>query len=236
MTEPDPVPRPFWARLASTLGHPLLMPVVLLSGLFLSVPGLDHFPGAFFYLLLLLVVNTLAPSISLFMLYRRGVISDLEIRSPKERVLPFGLVGAYFVLTYAWVHWGAAGAEIPLPYHRMLLGLSGAILLGVLITPRFKISMHMLALGGVWGAWLGSGGLDRAGRLAQGLLHFGWEVVELHRGLFWREMALLTLPVLAAGWVGSARVALGVHRSVEVYVGWGLGALWMALIMAFNLN
>jgi hypothetical protein len=118
----------------------------------------------------------------------------------------------------------------------MLLGLSGAILLGVLITPRFKISMHMLALGGVWGAWLGRGGLDRAGRLAQGLLHFGWEVVELHRGLFWREMALLTLPVLAAGWVGSARVALGVHRSVEVYVGWGLGALWMALIMAFNLN
>jgi membrane-associated phospholipid phosphatase len=118
----------------------------------------------------------------------------------------------------------------------MLLGLSGAILLGVLITPRFKISMHLLALGGVWGAWMGSGGLDRAGRLAQGLLHFGWEVVELHRGLFWREMALLTLPVLAAGWVGSARVALGVHRPVEVYVGWGLGALWMALIMAFNLN
>lgn len=235
MTQVQPATRPFWARLASTVGHPLLMPVVLLWGLYHGVPGLDHYPGAFFYILLLLVVNTLAPAVSLFMLYKRGVISDLEIRLPHERVLPFGLVGAYFALTYAWVHWGAAGSEIPYPYHRMLLGLTGAIMLGVLITPRFKISMHMMALGGVWGAWAGSGGFTRASLHVLELWHSGWEPgMAAHGGLLLRDMAFLTLPLLAAGWVGSARLALGVHRPVEVYVGWAVGAVWMAIILAFK--
>ncbi len=226
---PAVVPRrPLWAKLFSTVFHPLLMPLFLLVGLYAFAPGLGGYPGAFYYLLILLVVNTLAPAISLFLLYRRGVIADLEIRNPGQRMLPFALVGAYYVLTYGWVHYGDLASVIPLPYHRMLLGLAGSIFLGVLITRWFKISMHMLAVGGVLGAWAGAGVFEPLvrswqGSVWMGLPKVGWAGV-------WTDGTLLLLVagLLVSGTVGSARMALQVHRPSEVYIGWGTGMAWMA--------
>jgi len=204
------------------------MPLVLLVGLYGFAPGLWGYPGAFYYLLILLIVNTLAPTISLYLLYRRGVISDLEIRNPRQRMVPFALVGAYYVLTYGWVHFGDLASVIPLPYHRMLLGLAGSIFLGVLITRWFKISMHMLAVGGVLGAWAGSGVFEPLVRSWQGSAWLG--AVGAEGGEVWANGTLLLLAggLLVSGTVGSARMALQVHRPSEVYIGWWVGMAWMA--------
>ena len=53
--------RPLWARLVSTVLHPLVMPLVTLILLFYFDLHLRTMPGVFLYLGLVVLVNTLAP-------------------------------------------------------------------------------------------------------------------------------------------------------------------------------
>ena len=64
---------------------------------------LKHRIGLSYFLFVLLLINTLAPAVSLWMLQRRGFISDLDIRSRKERPWPFLLVLAYYTMAYLLV-------------------------------------------------------------------------------------------------------------------------------------
>ena len=85
------------AKLVSAVLHPLCMPLLTLAMLLSEDGYLQHRMGLFSYLFVLLLINTLAPAASLWMLQRRGFISDLDIRSRKERPWPFLLVLAYYI-------------------------------------------------------------------------------------------------------------------------------------------
>ena len=71
---------PFWARFVSTVFHPFVMPTVTLVLLFLSDGYLHSMPHVFVYMLVVVLVNTVAPALSLYLLYRRGVVETLEER------------------------------------------------------------------------------------------------------------------------------------------------------------
>jgi membrane-associated phospholipid phosphatase len=191
--------RPWWARIISTVLHPLVMPMLTLVLLFAFDPYLRTMPGVFVYLLLVVVVNTAAPAISLFVLYRKGFLSDLEIAKRSERTLPFLIVLAYFVLTYVLLVTGET-LYIPAVYLSTWVGLIASIALALLITKRFKISMHMLGQGGLLGT-----------------------VMAVQNVHFESNFELNAILVLLAGAVGWARIRLGVHRHVEVYSGYLLG-------------
>ena len=103
---------------------------------------------------MVVLVNTLAPAISIFVLHRRGMLSDLDIRNRKERSLPFFIVLAYFIMTYILLVTSPA-IFIPLIYLDMWMGLMASIGLALAITSRFKISMHMLGQGGTLGTIMG---------------------------------------------------------------------------------
>lgn len=191
--------RPWWARIVSTVLHPLVMPLVTLVLLFAFDPYLRTMPGVFVYLLLVVVVNTVAPAISLFVLYRKGVLSDMEIAKRSERTLPFLIVLAYFILTYVLLVTGDT-MYIPSIYLSTWMGLIVSIALAIVITKRFKISMHMLGQGGALGALLA--------------------VQNIH---FESHFELNVVLLLLAGTLGWARIRLGVHRHIEVYTGYLLG-------------
>jgi hypothetical protein len=126
-------------------------------------------------------------------------LSDLDIRNRRERTLPFVIVLAYFVMTYVLLVVSPA-LYIPLIYLDMWMGLMAAIGLALLITRWFKISMHMLAQGGVLGTVMA--------------------VQAIQMVPVWQLNAVL---MFIAGWVGFARIHMGVHRHVEVYSGYLLG-------------
>lgn len=191
--------RPWWARIVSTVLHPLVMPLVTLVLLFAFDPYLRTMPGVFVYLLLVVVVNTVAPAISLFVLYRKGVLSDMEIAKRSERTLPFLIVLAYFILTYVLLVTGDT-MYIPSIYLSTWMGLIVSIALAIVITKRFKISMHMLGQGGALGALMA--------------------VQNIH---FESHFELNVVLLLLAGTLGWARIRLGVHRHIEVYTGYLLG-------------
>ena len=191
--------RPLWARLVSTVLHPLVMPLVTLILLFYFDLHLRTMPGVFLYLGLVVLVNTLAPAISLYVLYKRGVLSDLELEQRGERTLPFVIVLAYFVLTYILLITGDT-MYIPPVYLSTWMGLMASIAIALVITKRFKISMHMLGQGGTLGT-----------------------VMAVQTLRFEPPFGLNAVLILLAGAVGWARIRMGLHRHIEVYTGYMLG-------------
>jgi hypothetical protein len=175
------------------------MPTVTLVLLFLSDGYLRSMPHVFVYMLVVVLVNTVAPALSLYLLYRRGHLSDLEIRSRGERTLPFVIVLAYFALTYILLITSPA-LYVPFVYLDMWMGLMASLAIALVITRWFKISMHMLGQGGALGSIMGLQALQ---------LIPNWE--------------LNAILLLIAGFVGFARIELAVHRHVEVYCGYLLG-------------
>lgn len=172
------------------------MPLYTLGLLFFSDPLLHLHPAAFIYLLVVMLINTIAPAISLYVMYRRGVIDDLDIRSRGQRPLPFLVVLAYYVLTWFVVSGGDNATFMPHAYLGLLLGLIAAIGGAIVITCAFKLSMHGMGTGGCLGALVGVQ-----------CLHFSPSVT-LNMGL-----------ILLCGLVGWSRIALGVHSHREVYAG-----------------
>ena len=188
-----------WTKWISGILHPLLMPLVTLVLVFGMDPYLQSLPEAFVYMGVVVLVNTLAPAVSIFVLYRRGLLSDLDIRNRKERSLPFFLELAYFIMTYVLLV-TSPSIFIPLIYLDMWMGLMVSIGLALAVTRRFKISMHMLGQGGTLGTIMG--------------------VQAVNGAPMWELNAVL---IFLAGWVGFARIKMGVHRHIEVYTGYLLG-------------
>ena len=188
-----------WTKWISGILHPLLMPLVTLVLVFGMDPYLQSLPEVFVYMGVVVLVNTLAPAVSIFVLYRRGLLSDLDIRNRKERSLPFFLVLAYFIMTYVLLV-TSPSIFIPLIYLDIWMGLMVYIGLALAVTRRFKISMHMLGQGGTLGTIMG--------------------VQAVNGAPMWELNAVL---IFLAGWVGFARIKMGVHRHIEVYTGYLLG-------------
>ena len=195
------------AQTVSGVLHPLCMPLLTLGLLMLTDGYLMHRLGLFAYLFVLLLINTVAPAISLWLLKRRGVISDLDIRKRSERPWPFLLVLAYYLMAYVLVVQSTAVA-VPVFYQQVLLSLVVAIASAWVVTWKAKISMHMLAQGGMLAVYLHVAMMDHT-----------WD-------LNWVSVLLLS-----AGLVGWSRLRLGAHTKAEVYSGFALGLLtvWITL-------
>ncbi len=200
--------RPLWARLASAVFHPFLMPLFTLATLFAVDEVLREQPAMFLYFAFILVVNTVGAAISLYLMYRRGMIGDLDIRNRRERWLPFTVVLVYYVMTLVVLESGDA-VHTPQMYVGMLRGVVAAIATAIVITQRFKLSMHLLGVGGLVGAVF-----------AAGQIHFT------------PHLSALAAWIFIAGLVGAARLALRVHREEEVYAGfvWGAVVVYLAVM------
>ena len=196
-----------FAQTVSGILHPLCMPLLTLGLLVLTDGYLVHRLGLFTYLFVLLLINTVAPAISLWLLKRRGVISDLDIRNRSDRPWPFLLVLAYYLMAYVLVVQSTA-VVVPVFYKQVLLSLVVAIASAWVVTWRAKISMHMLAQGGILAVYLHVAMMDHS-----------WD-------LNWVSVLLLS-----AGLVGWSRLRLGAHTPAEVYSGFALGLLtvWITL-------
>lgn len=200
--------RPLWARAVSAVFHPFLMPLFTLVTLFAVDEVLHQQPAMFLYFAFILLVNTLGAAVSLYLMYRRGVIGDLDIRDRRERWLPFTVVLVYYLMTLFVLESGDAVHTPPL-YVGMLRGVVAAIATAIVITQRFKLSMHLLGVGGLVGAVF-----------AAGQIHFT------------PHLSALALWIFIAGLVGASRLALRVHREEEVYAGflWGAVVVYLAVM------
>lgn len=200
------------ARAISVLLHPILMPVVALWAALHLDPHLSYFlpPQArIFTLGIVVVMSVVFPTISMLLLRRAGVISSLEMPTREERIAPFVLMLIYYGMTYYMLRQTRLDGTVL----ALFAGVMLALLLTTLITFRWKISVHLVGVGGLVGTVAGISAMH-----GEGLL-------------FW-----LAISVLLAGVLATARLLTGSHVPAQVYAGGVLGFLCTYGCLAFDIS
>jgi hypothetical protein len=198
------------AQVISVVFHPLWMPIAT----YLVILALDPFiyvhQSVFSFLLFILIINTLAPGISVAIMVKRKMVTSLEIKNRKERLAPFILVLLYYILAYILIR--VKGIQVPEEIMSLLSALIFSLLVAMLVSLRMKISVHLMAQGAIAGVLI-----------ALSIKH--------NLGL----SAAVSLAVLIAALVAWARLKLEVHSLKEVYAGYLTGAIIQFVFLFYGL-
>ncbi|MBA4166977.1 MAG: phosphatase PAP2 family protein [Chitinophagaceae bacterium] len=207
----EPQPIRFLAKAISVFAHPMLVPLYVTCFLLFVHPllfaGYGH--AAKLKLLATVFVNlTMLPAITVFLCWRLKFIDSIFLNTQKERIIPL----AAAMIFYFWCWFVLRNfTEIPVLFRQFLLGSFITIIMAWMANIYFKISLHALAMGG--------------------LFCFIWLVVFDFEG---GSAGYIAMAAVIAGLVCTSRLVLGVHRPFEVYAGFILGALSQVLALWFN--
>lgn len=189
------------AQFISQFLHPIFMPIITLAIIFyynpyvvFNIPKNTH--SAIFAIVA--VYTILIPLLSSILLKKLNFIESLEMESSNERRLPFLISGfSFFFCCFMLQKYPAL---ILLSF--VVLGASIAMLLTIIINFRYKISAHMIGIGGLVGTLTG---------------------LDILLGVDYRF--LIVLFIFISGILGSARLLLGAHKPGQVYLGFMIGFL-----------
>ena len=194
------------AVLVSYVFHPLWTPLIVLGLLWSVDPWLRMQPAVMTYVASVMLINAVAPAVSLYVLHRRSVLGDLEVSDRSERTLPFLIVLFYQAL--GWFALTRPGVYLPPELLGLVVAMMAALVLALIVNRRIKLSMHLMANGGGFGAM--------------------WAFNQLH-GLGLE--AWLPLGFLLAGIMGWSRMAMGVHTPRELALGFLVGFTMMRAVV-----
>ncbi|MCC5936382.1 MAG: PA-phosphatase [Lunatimonas sp.] len=188
------------AWILSVVFQPLLMPSLIVAILMYLVPEATATPASARWSLLLLVGLTtcVVPLISMVGMRLTYSIDSFHLPDRQQRVIPFSLVTVFYGMTAAFFYFRLNVDQL-ITYTLVLVTLCLVIL--TVITFFWKISAHATALSGV-------------------LAILCVLMIRYDSGpLFYPFLA----SIVAMGAVGSARLALNVHRPAEILGGFLLG-------------
>ena len=214
------------AQVISILFHPVFMPVYAFY-LYIQIkhPAVLLFQTevgqpAFNYVLLVLIsLIVVIPMMSMMVMYRSGIISSFRIPERKERLPVLFLLFFYYGLTYFIlknandVNYNFIGPFLSFMFSGVILSL-----IAFLITFKWKISLHSIAIGAMTGGFLS---------LATVFYPFFNA-----RDFFYINSGLLIL----MGLVGTARLIERDHQLYEVIFGLTIGLIVSFFTIYFNLG
>ncbi|MEX1131847.1 MAG: hypothetical protein WEC15_01355 [Flavobacteriales bacterium] len=200
------------AHTISILLHPLFMPVLALWTAMQLDPHLSYFLPAqaqWFTLGMVTMMGVVFPLSCMLLLRRAGLITSLEMPHRQERIAPFVMTLIYYGMTYYLLRQTRLDGTVLSLFSGAML----ALLFTTFITMRWKISVHLVGIGGLAGTIAG--------------------IAELHSMpmLFW-----LACSILLAGLLGTARLLTGSHVPAQVYAGGVLGFACTYACIALGLS
>ncbi|HMQ75136.1 MAG TPA: hypothetical protein PKE21_01755 [Flavobacteriales bacterium] len=204
--------RPLAQALSIAL-HPVVMPLLTLVLAFRLDPHISFFlppPVQWFTFGMVAVMTIVFPVSSTVLLWRSGAISGLTMPLREERIVPLLMTMLYLGMCLYLLH---RGPHHPATY-ALFTGVLLAVALTLVVTLRWRISAHMVGIGGLLGALSG---------------------LQLLHGTF-APLELAVLIVLA-GALGSARLLVGGHTAGQVAAGTVLGFLstWTCVVLGIRL-
>jgi hypothetical protein len=186
------------SKFISIILHPIFMPLLALHLTLETLPSVAFAISKYLNYIYGIVIccTIIFPLLSIFFLMSKGRVNSLEMSNHKERSLPL-------FITVIWMSLGVFMLSNILFYAPILKAeIIGAILIiifAAIISKFWKISLHLLAIGGVVGVFI-------ALQLIEGgVLH------------------LLLIFILLSGILGVARIAQKAHNHTQVYLGFLLG-------------
>ncbi|MGE4586542.1 MAG: phosphatase PAP2 family protein [Mangrovibacterium sp.] len=181
----------------SILFHPLIIPtlaflLLMNSGFYFA---LLPFRAKQTILLVVFLSTFLLPLTSLALL-RLNPLKKTDLSKSQDRIIPLLVSTLFYYLGYILL----GKLEVYPVYRLFLISSILIVLLMMIISIRWKISIHMAAIGGLTGA-----------------------VIALSLRLQLNSSLLLTGLVGIAGLLGTARLVLKRHNPLQVYAGFFIG-------------
>lgn len=178
--------------------HPLLMPTIGIMIMMFTDSYVSFIPfQAKKMMILLTAIGTFVlPALLIPLFIMQGKISNIELDERKERIYPLALISIFYLLTFILF------LRIPVfsLVHAFMLGVLLSVAAAFFISLKWKISTHMIGIGGIAALVL--------------VLSFK---LDLH--LIYPLIGV----IIAAGIIGSSRIYLDAHTEGEVYGGFAVG-------------
>ena len=197
-----------FSKILSLVFHPVLMPTyAILLLLYFSKVFSQFMPieQKTHLINLTLIFTLLLPLLGVFLLKKLKIVSSIYMENQKERKWPLLIaISSYYLLfrmfEFLYIH--------PIII-KLVLGAILILFLAVIISNFWKISLHMLGIGGVFGAFLA------------------------FQYLFGGKLFLIILLLLCSGLVAYARINENAHTLKQVYLGFLVGTCAEFLIFYF---
>ncbi|MDP6909093.1 MAG: hypothetical protein QF371_06285 [Flavobacteriales bacterium] len=185
----------------SLVFQPLFVPIYSLVILFNANTYITYAvtPEIKQFIYLVTILNTIILPMGVFYyFYRQKLIQSFHMHTAKERSLPFLTTLVFHLSTYYLF------TKVPMPdlFQNIVLGAAISVVFAFIINMKWKVSIHMLGMGGIVGTIIGL------------ILRYQVDALQL----------VMVLVVLS-GIVGYARLRLNAHSPKQVYVGFVLGTL-----------
>ena len=186
------------SRLISILLHPIFIPVISFYLSIRMVPSLDFTIANYqdYILLILIICTIILPVLCMLFLIKFNVISSLEMTKNQERPIPLLLTGGFLILSLKLTEKLLIFTPV---LKKELVGAIIIILLASIISKFWKISLHMLGVGGLIGVLV--------------------SLQYLYGGL----SSMIIYFMLIAGITAMARIYLKAHNHSQIYVGFIVG-------------
>lgn len=209
--EPSIAHDPSWAtrlsRALSWLLHPFVVPLYVIGFMLLTDGFLSRLPASVKSYLAWIVVlyAAVVPMLSLGVMRLWGVIKNFGLHTQRSRLLPL-LVG---VVSYVLCAITLSDVAVATIIRKFVLAAACCEALALVVTPFWKISLHLICMGGVTAMFT-------LLSVAGGGQHF-WALV---------------VSILLSGALASARLHLGAHNPWQVTAGYfgGLTVVMLAMM------
>ncbi len=190
-----------FAQFLSIVLHPVLMPTYALVIIFQLNTYISYTtpPQEKIAVYLVIVFNTLImPVVISYLLVSRGYIKSFEMQKRQERIIPFICNVVFMAVAYFMLR----KLALPAIFYLLLLGAAASVTVAIFINLKWKISIHMIGIGGISGALFG---------------------MSTFLSVDLRIPFLISLFV--AGALGTARLSRNAHHPLEIYSGFFVGFL-----------
>lgn len=190
------------AKIISVMFHPVLMPSIGIFIILNSDTYLAYLPSDYKKVLYLIVFLTtcVLPMLVIPVLIYRKFVKSIEMHNHNERILPFSIALIFYTVAYFLF------SSLPLatPIKKYILASTVCLALALIITLKWKISTHMIGIGGITG-------------LVTGL------ALVFHTDLRFLIISL----IIVSGLLGFSRLKLNAHSPSQIYTGYALGFMAM---------
>jgi membrane-associated phospholipid phosphatase len=197
------------AKIISHVFHPLIMPIIGLTIIFNTDSYINYaVPQELKQAVLILVGATtfIIPLLIALLLLNRKLINSLEMETRRERIFPYSITISFYVFTLYMLK----QAPVPAIVFNFIVGATLSIIIAFVINMKWKISAHMIGIGGLVGALL---------------------CVSILLEIY--ITPYITLSLLVAGLIGSSRLVLRAHTPSEVYTGFIVGVVCQLVVLYF---
>lgn len=211
--KPPKPKEPLAARIISIILHPLFMGMYAVGLLFVYTDFKFVFANQIlFFLAPFFILTFLIPANALFLLKKAHLIKDYDLKDRKERFLPFLIIFCCYALLFYYFY----QAGLYVWFLSLLLAPLFLLIITAIISTFWKISAHMMGIGGLIG----------------GVLSVCYNVKGLN------PFFLFIILFILAGCLGVSRLILKRHTPAQVYTGFviGLAVTYISVAIGVYIN